>query len=140
MNCYREWTESLSKTAPVEIPLSKIAVDIDNSYAKLLRLMYEGYTTVKWNLALDDTSCEKCKQLASILQKGIDLAHFLGFQRIIRNDKLDENNKPEIEYKSIVPIYRDAPIYNWAHVGCKCVLTVFNDETGDVELVTRKGE
>lgn len=123
----------------MEIPLNKIAVAPDESYATLLRLMYEGYTTVKWNLSLNDESCDLCKEIASICAQGIDLAHFLGFRRKIHRDKLDENGKPEVEFESVVSIYKDAPIYNWSHVGCDCFLTVFKDDTGESTLVTRDG-
>lgn len=122
--------------APVEISLNKIAVDKDNSYAELLRLMYEGYTTVKWNLEMQDEACELCKAIAAKIGNGVSLPNFLGY-RVIRNEsKLDENGKPTLEYEKVVDIYKDAPIYNWSHVGCKCYLTVFKDDTGDMKIVS----
>ena len=120
----------------MEIPLNKIAVEQDTSYAELLRLMYEGYTTVKWNLAMGEEACALCKEIAARIPNGVSLPHFLGYE-VVRNDSvLDENGKPTIEYQKKVTIYKDAPIYNWSHVGCKCYLTVFKDDTGEMQIVS----
>ena len=106
--------------------------------------MYEGYTTVKWNLALNETEgspCEFCKKTYAEMAKfknGIPLHSFLGFRRIIHKDILDEQGKPTIEFVSEVPVYKDAPIYNWTHVGCKCYLTVFKNGENPV-IVTIQG-
>lgn len=73
--------DNLSKTAQtVEIPIAKIAVDQDNSYASLQRLLYSGYDRVKWNLATSE-SCPICQKIAELVNgngEGLSLARFLG--------------------------------------------------------------
>lgn len=140
--------ENLSKTAPVEITLNKsAAAEMDNSYASLKRLLDLGYTTVKWKLATTE-SCPICKRIAEEIGDGIDLAHFLGLRKKYEftTDEqgnvvpvLDENNQPKYGLEQVVEIYRDAPIYNWAHVGCQCGLVVFKDSTGESEYVSHNG-
>jgi hypothetical protein len=140
--------ENLSKTAPVEIKLNKsAAVDMDNSYIHLKQLLDQGYTTVKWNVATSE-SCPICKKLSELFKNGVDLARFLGYERVLiwktseNGDTvpdLDENGNQRFELKQVKDIYRDAPMYNWAHVGCNCTVTVFNDKTGQSEVVTHQG-
>lgn len=137
--------ERLSKTAPVEIDLSKTAknknVAVDDTYFTLLDLLFKGYTTVVWNVAQSD-SCDICKEWAEKFKNGIDLAKFLGLKRK-RIYQQDENGnvvpvidpetghqKCEFEEAPGVKIYKDALMYNWAHVGCRCSVTVFDDENG----------
>ena len=111
---------------------------MDNSFFHLEQLLYKGYTTVKWNLATSD-SCKICKWLSEKFKNGVDLANFLGFKRHPRFQK-DENGHQVCDFEKSVDIYRDAPIYNWAHVGCKCSVTVFDEKYGQPsELVSNKG-
>lgn len=150
MSSFQEWTESLSKKAPIRFELSKVAVAIDNSYATLLQLLYSGYDRVQWCLDSAE-SCDICKSLAEKINSagGIDLAHFLGYRKeyMYTTDEtgntvpeLDENGEPKFNLTQVVSIYRDAPIYNWSHVGCSCFLLVFKSkDPGDSQVVTREG-
>ena len=137
MSCFQEWTESLSKTAPVEIKLNKIAVALDQSYASLLELLYAGYDRVQWCLDSSE-SCDLCKSIAAKINNGgMDLAHFLGYKREYEYTtdekgnqvpKLDEFGEPVVNFVKVVNIYKEAPIYNWSHVGCSCFLIVYKKD------------
>ena len=150
MNSYQEWTENLSKQLPIEIPLSKIAVAQDNSYAKLLELLYAGYDRVQWCLDSQE-SCDLCKKIAQTINSsgGMDLAHFLGYRKeyVYTTSEsgdlvpeLNEVGEPKFNLIKEVEIYRDAPIYNWSHVGCSCFLLIFKGkEPTDSVIVTKEG-
>lgn len=133
----------------MEISLNKTSsAELDQSFAHLQELLYKGYTTVKWNLSTSE-SCEICKWLSEKFKNGVDLANFLGFKRHPKFQKdengndvpvLDENGHQVCDFEKMVDIYREAPIYNWAHVGCNCSVTVFDNKYGQPsELVSNKG-
>lgn len=144
--------DNLSKTAQtVEIPIAKIAVDQDNSYASLQRLLYSGYDRVKWNLATSE-SCPICQKIAELVNgngEGLSLARFLGMSakpKVTTDEQgntvpvLNEYGEQEYDYTQEVDIYRDAPIYNMSHVGCLCFLTVYKSgNPSDSVLVTHNG-
>ena len=62
----------------------------------------------------------------------------------------DENRLPDVRipdgYEVGVPIYKEAPIYNWSHVGCKCCVNVYkssdileNGNEDNLVIVTTEG-
>ena len=154
MNSFQEWSEQLSKKAPITIPLHRIAVAPDNSYGKLMSLLEQGYDRVKWVLVHENGNipCPLCQQIANEIngQGGISLAAFLGLQEIKLQRQTEdgetvdvppeEDNRPVSErYSVAVPIYKDAPIYNWSHISCQCLLQVYRSSDSAVELVSAEG-
>lgn len=135
------------------IPLSKIAVATDNSYAKLYDLLRNGYDKVRWVNAEDlGSPCPLCAHIEEQVNQdgGLDLANFLGFRKNLKfvvnqetgekQPDFDANGLQKFELEPIVEIYKNAPIYNWSHVGCKCHLLVFKStDSEDMILVTRAG-
>lgn len=116
--------------------LGKVAVAIDNSYNRLYELMLMGYDTVQWLAAYESPdACALCQEIENMYnqQGGVSLPAFLGFS-VVRHTKAnpDGSVSPEInanglevvDYVKQVEIYRNAPIYNHAHVGCRCALLV----------------
>lgn len=154
MSSFQEWSDQLSKRAPILIPLNKIAVAKDNSYSKLYDLLMQGYDRVRWvnTEELQGSPCPLCKQIAEQVNHdgGIDLANFLGFRKNLKfvvnqetgekQPDFDENGMQKFDLEPVVEIYKNAPLYNWSHVGCRCLLLVFNsNDTERNILVTRAG-
>ena len=135
------------------IPLSKIAVAKDNSYAKLFSLLQDGYDTVQWvNAEVWGQPCPLCAAIEQQVNAkgGIDLANFLGYKRLNRvildeetGEKVpdvDENGIQRFELEPAIEIIENAPIYTFSHVGCRCCLLISKrDGTGEQILVTRAG-
>lgn len=134
---------------PVTVPLNKTAgkdVAIDYSMSTLLSLLEEGYDTVQWCLDSQE-ACERCKYIEDRVNRagGTDLAHFLGYKKQFINNLdgtpvLDENQNPKFDLIKEVEVYRDAPIYNYSHVGCNCYLLVYKAKNPtDTRIVTKEG-
>lgn len=151
MNSFQEWSEQLSKKAPIQIPLSKIAVAPDDSWQRLNELLDAGYDKVIWINCEDwGSPCPRCAQIAKMVNGpgGVDLANFLGFRKVYlytydaqgnEIPKVDAEGKHMFEKVSVQEVYKNAPIYNWAHVGCKCFLEVIRTSDGESEFVSREG-
>lgn len=144
--------DQLSKKAAIQIPLSKIAVEKDQSYAKLMQLLLAGYDRVSWvNTESNGSPCPLCAEIENQVNMNgsIDLANFLGFKKtyIYKLDEngnqvpeLDEEGNPKFNLEKVVEIYKDAPLYNFSHVGCKCYVKVFKSNGEDSPIfVTRNG-
>lgn len=120
-----------------------------------MSLLEQGYDRVKWVLVHENGNipCPLCQQIANEIngQGGISLAAFLGLQEIKLQRQTEdgetvdvppeEDNRPVSErYSVAVPIYKDAPIYNWGHVGDRCAILVFkSDGSAGEQLVTAEG-
>ena len=117
--------------------MDKKAVAIDNSYNRLYELMLMGYDNVQWLAAYEgDGACPLCQEIESMYneQGGVLLSAFLGFKAVIPPGQvnpdgtiipqLNANGLEEVTYDKQVEIYKNAPIYNHAHVGCRCALLV----------------
>lgn len=116
--------------------------------------MAAGYDRVEWVNAeqFGNVPCPLCQQIANEINSngGISLAAFLGREEVqLTRDDGEGNQVPvppsedtrtvDEKYPQVIEIYRNAPIYNWAHVGCKCGIKVSKSSSGDVELVFRNG-
>lgn len=133
----------------MEIPLNKIAVAPDNSFAELKRLLDAGYDKFRFVRDAQET-CPVCDELAARINStgGRDLAHLLGYKKIYQNTYDEQGNEvPLIDaatnqqaftLSKVVDVYRDAPIYNLSHVGCNCYLLVFkSNDPNQAEIVTK---
>lgn len=125
---------------------------MDNSYYQLYQLMLAGYDRVMWVPSLEGGgACPLCQRIATEINNhpgGVHLAWFLGFKEKRRQelvdgklvDKVSEDGVPEIDFEKEVEIYKNAPIYNWAHVGCECSIKVYKStDASDSFFVTREG-
>lgn len=119
-------------------------------------LLQAGYDRVQWvnTEQFGNVPCPLCQQIANEVngvEGGLSLAAFLGREEVVLTRDDGEGNQipvpPEEDtrsvdekYPKVIEIYRNAPIYNWAHVGCKCGVRVYkSSEEGDGELVFRNG-
>lgn len=120
-----------------------------------MELLQSGYDRVKWVLVHEggNIPCPLCQQIANEInsQGGISLAAFLGLQEIKLTRQTEDGGTVEVppeedtrpfeeRYSVAVPIYKEAPIYNWGHVGDKCALLIFkSDGSAAEQLVTAEG-
>lgn len=141
--------------------ISKVAVELDNSYLKLYKLMLLGYDTVQWLTAYEGSTepCPMCTELERLYNGngGIFLPAFLGF-KVVRHMQLNENNETvpvynengleDVDFVKEVEIYKNAPIYNHSHVGCRCAVLVtrqaplgpnYQGPVFDPQFITVKG-
>lgn len=120
-----------------------------------MELLQSGYDRVKWVLVHEggNIPCPLCQQIANEInsQGGISLAAFLGLQEIKLTRQTEDGGTVEVppeedtrpfeeRYSVAVPIYKEAPIYNWSHCGCMCSLLIFKSNTdGGEVIVTAEG-